>query len=160
MSRLVDRFGRTGFAAISSLIWALPMAAWAGSSDLSPVDRTATPTIALTIGVVMLVVWLALVASLGRVQVSARPRRFEIGQMSPSEKRWTLGCAAFATGLIAWLNAAATVDWGPLGSAIGAGEVGPILLAIGLALFALAMIAGVVLTWGKETEAFRRRVST
>jgi hypothetical protein len=160
MSRLVDRFGRTGFAAISSLIWALPMAAWAGSSDLSPVDRTATPTIALTIGVVMLVVWLGLVASLGRFQVSARPRRFDIGQMSPSEKRWTLGCAAFATGLIAWLNAAATVDWGPLGSAIGAGEVGPIVLAIGLALFALAMVAGIVLTWRQETEAFRRRLST
>jgi membrane protease YdiL (CAAX protease family) len=160
MSRLLDRFGRTGFAAISSLIWALPMAAWAGSSDLSPVDRTATPTIALTIGVVMLVVWLALVASLGRFQVSARPHRFDIGQMSPSEKRWTLGCAAFATGLIAWLNAAATVDWGPLGSAIGAGEVGPILLALGLALFALAMVAGIVLTWRKETEAFRRRFTT
>jgi hypothetical protein len=160
MSRLVDRFGRTGFAAISSLIWALPMAAWAGSADLSPVDRTATPTIALTIGVVMLVVWLALVASLGRFHVSARPRRFDIGQMSPSEKRWTLACAAFATGLIAWLNAAATVDWSPLGSAIGAGEVGPILFAIGLALFALAMVAGIVLTWRKETEAFRRRLST
>jgi hypothetical protein len=108
----------------------------------------------------MLVVWLALVASLGRFQVSARPRRFDIGQMSPSEKRWTLGCAAFATGLIAWLNAAATVDWGPLGSAIGAGKVGPILLAIGLAVFAVAMIVGIVLTWRKETEAFRRRLST
>jgi membrane protease YdiL (CAAX protease family) len=159
INRLVDRFGRSGFAAISSVIWALPMAAWAGSADLSPVDRTATPTIAFSIGVVMLVVWLVLVASLGRVHVSPRQRRFDIGQMSPLEKRWTLVCVAFATGLIAWLNGAATVDWGPLGSAIGAGKVGPILLAIGLALFALAMVAGIWSSWRKESEAFRRRLA-
>lgn len=159
INRLVDRFGKTGFAALSSIIWALPMAAWAGSADLSPVDRTATPTIALTIGVVMLVVWLVLIASLGRIRVTPRQRRFDIGQMSPSEKRWTLGCAAFATGLIAWLNAAATVDWGPLGSAIKAGEAGPIVFAGVLALFAIAMIAGVAFTWSKESQAFRRRVS-
>jgi uncharacterized membrane protein len=157
MNKLVDRFGRTGFAALSSVIWALPMAAWAGSADLSPVDRTATPTIAFTIGVVMLVVWVGLVASLRRFPVSTRQRRFDIGQMSQSEKRWTLACAAFATGLIAWLNAAATVDWGPLGAAIGAGKVGPTVFALALALFAIAMIAGIAFTWSKESEAFRRR---
>ena len=108
MSRLVERFGRTGFAAISSVIWALPMAAWAGSSDLSPVDKTATPTIAFTIGAVMFVVWLILIARLGRIPVSRRQRRFDIGQMSAPEKRWTLACIAFATGLVAWLNAAAS----------------------------------------------------
>ena len=159
INRLVDRFGKTGFAALSSVIWALPMAAWAGSADLSPVDRTATPTIALAIGVVMLVVWLVLIASLRRVPVTPRQRRFDIGQMSPSEKRWTLGCAAFATGLIAWLNAAATVDWGPLGSAIGAGEIGPIVFAAVLALFAIAMVAGIAFTWRKESAAFQRRLS-
>jgi hypothetical protein len=159
INRLVDRFGKTGFAALSSVIWALPMAAWAGSADLSPVDRTATPTIALTIGVVMLVVWLVLIASLRRVPVTPRQRRFDIGQMSTSEKRWTLGCAAFATGLIAWLNAAATVDWGPLGSAIGAGEIGPIVFAAVLALFAIAMVAGIAFTWRKESAAFQRRLS-
>jgi hypothetical protein len=51
MKNLVDRFGRTGFAAITSVIWLLPMAAWAGSADLSPIDKTAAPAIALTIGV-------------------------------------------------------------------------------------------------------------
>jgi hypothetical protein len=158
MSGLVDRFGRTGFAAISSVIWALPMAAWAGSSDLSPVDRTATPAIAFAIGAVMFVVWLVLIASLGRIRVAPRQRRFDIGQMSPSEKRWTLGCIAFATGLIAWLNAAATVDWAPLGSAIGAGKVGPILLAVVLAIWAAAMVAGIWLTWRKETTAYLRRI--
>ncbi len=159
INRLVDRFGRTGFAALSSVIWALPMAAWAGSADLSPIDHTATPTIAFVIGLVMLVVWLVLVASLGRIHVTPRQRRFDIGQMSTSEKRWTLACAAFATGLIAWLNAAATVDWGPLGSAIGAGQVGPIVLAVVLALFAIGMVAGIALTWGKESQAFRRRLA-
>lgn len=160
MNRLVDRFGRTGFAAISAVIWALPMAAWAGAADLSPVDRTATPTIAFGIGVVMFVVWIALVASLGRFPVSPRQRRFDIGQMSPREKRWTLACVAFACGLIAWVNGAATVDWGPLGSAIAAGKVGPIILAVGLAIFLLAMVAGVLFSWRKESEAFRRRAST
>jgi uncharacterized membrane protein len=159
MNKLVDRFGRTGVAAITSIIWLLPFAAWAGSADLSPIDRTATPTIAFTIGVVMLVLWLVLVVTLGRFQVTARQRRFDIAQMSPSEKRWTLGLFAFALGLVAWLNAAATVDWGILGSAIGAGEVGPILLAIALAIFAILMVAGIVFTWRMETEAFRRRAS-
>ncbi len=159
MNKIVDRYGRTGVAAITSIVWLLPFAAWAGAADLSPIDRTATPTIAFTIGVVMLGLWLVLVASLGRFQVTPRQRRFDIGQMSPSEKRWTLGVFAFALGLVAWLNAAATVDWGILTSAIGAGEIGPILLAIALAIFVIAMVAGIVWTWRKETVAFRRRTS-
>jgi len=160
MKRLVDRFGRTGFAALSSVIWLLPMAAWAGSADLSPIDKTATPGIALAIGVVMLAVWLVLVASLRRFPVSPRQRRFDLAQMSPSEKRWTLASIAFALGLIAWLNGAATVDWGPLGSAIGAGKIGPILLGLGLAIFVIVMAAGIWFSWRKETAAYRRRAST
>jgi len=159
MKNLVDRFGRTGFAAITSVIWLVPMAAWAGSADLSPIDKTATPAIALTIGVLMLAVWLVLIASLRRFPVSKRQRRFDLAQMSPSEKRWTLACIAFALGLIAWLNGAATVDWGPLGSAIGAGKVGPILLAVALAIFAIGMVAGVWFSWRQETDAYRRRSS-
>jgi len=157
---LVERYGRTGFAAISSVIWLVPMAAWAGSFDLSPVDQTATPWIAFSIGVVMLVVWLVLVASLGRFPVSPRQRRFDLAQMSSSEKRWTLACIAFALGLIAWLNGAATVDWAPLGSAIGAGKIGPILFAVGLAIFLVAMVAGVWFSWRKETAAYQRRPGT
>src|SRR5207247_10277593 len=107
---LVDRFGRTGFAALSSLIWALPMAAWAGSSDLSPIDKTAYPWVALAIGVVMLVVWLVLLTRLSRVRVAPRQRRLDLGQMSREEKRWNIAGFAFVCGLIAWLNAAATVD--------------------------------------------------
>src|SRR5712691_1084985 len=123
MNALVNRFGRTGFAALSSLIWALPMAAWAGSADLSPIDKTVYPWIALSLGLVMLVVWIFLLTRLGRVRVTPRQRRFDLRQMSRAEKRWTLALIAFATGLIAWLNGAATVDWAPLTSAISAGKV-------------------------------------
>src|SRR5260370_14406707 len=98
MTRLVDRFGRTGFAALTSLIWALPMAAWAGSADLTPIDQTAFPWIALTIGLVMLVVWIVLLTLLRWIPVTTRQRRFDIPQTSRSEKRWTLATIAFRTG--------------------------------------------------------------
>ncbi|MFI5283471.1 MAG: hypothetical protein ACHQ0J_10140 [Candidatus Dormibacterales bacterium] len=159
MSRLADRFGRTGAAALTSLIWAVPMAAWAGSADLSPIDKTAYPWIALTIGLLMLVVWLFLLTRLSRAAVTPRQRRLDLGQMSTSEKRWTLALAACVTGLIAWLNAAATVDWGPLGSAISSGKIGPLLLAAGLAIFLAAMIVGIWLSWRRSSDAFRRRAA-
>jgi hypothetical protein len=158
MSALVDRFGRTGFAALSSLIWALPMAAWAGSADLSPIDKTAYPWIALGLGLVMLAVWLVLLTRLGTIPVSPRQRRFDIGQMSRPERIWILAAAAFATGLIAWLNAAATVDWGPLGTAVGAGKAGPTVFAVVLAIFLAAMVAGVVFSWRKAGAAYRARI--
>jgi len=159
MKGLVDRFGRTGFAALTSLIWALPMAAWAGSSDLSPIDKTAYPWIALTIGLVMLAVWIVLLTRLGTVPVKPRQRRFDLHQMSRGEKRWTLALIAFATGLIAWLNGAATVDWGPLASAIAAGKIGPSVLALTLAIFLLAMIAGIGISWRRSSAAFQERLS-
>ncbi len=158
MNGLVDRFGRTGFAALSSLIWALPMAAWAGSADLSPIDKTAYPWIALGIGLVMLVVWIVLLTRLGHIPVSQRQRRFDIGQMSRSERIWILAAAAFATGLIAWLNAAATVDWGPLGSAVGAGKTGPTVFAVALAAFLVAMVAGIWFSWRKAGMAYSTRI--
>jgi len=160
MTKLVDRFGRTGFAALSSLIWALPMAAWAGSADLSPVDKTAYPWVALAIGLVMLVVWLVLLSRLGRVKVVPRQRRFELNQMSRSEKRWILALAAFATGLIAWLNGAATVDWAPLVSAVTAGKIGPALLAAVLAAFLIAMLTGIAISWRRATAAYRERAAS
>jgi MFS family permease len=157
MNRFVDRFGRTGAAAITSLIWALPMAAWAGSSDLSPIDQTAYPWVALTIGIVMLAVWLFLLTRLGRIPVAPRQRRLDLAQMSRSEKRWTLALVAFGAGLIAWLNGAATVDWTPLGAAVGSGKVGPILFATGLAAFLVAMLAGIGFSWHRSREAFLER---
>jgi NADH:ubiquinone oxidoreductase subunit 3 (subunit A) len=160
MNRLVDRFGRTGFAALASLIWALPLAAWAGSADLSPIDQTAYPWVALTIGVVMLAVWLVLLTRLRTITVTTRQRRFDLGQMSIPEKRWTLATIAFATGLIAWLNAAATVDWAPLTSAIANGKAGPTLLAAGIAIFLIAMLAGVVYTWTRASAAYKKRLAS
>ncbi|HKW59606.1 MAG TPA: hypothetical protein VJR46_07610 [Candidatus Dormibacteraeota bacterium] len=160
MKRLVDRFGRTGFAAITSLMWALPMAAWAGSADLSPVDKTAYPWIALSVGVVMLIVWLALLFRLRNVPVTSRPRRFEVAQMSGAEKRWTLACFAFACGVVAWLNGAATVDWSPLVQAVGSGKAGPTVLAVALLAFPVVMLGGAWASWRKATAAYRARVLT
>jgi hypothetical protein len=158
MNRWVDRYGRTGFAAITSLIWALPMAAWAGSADLSPIDKTAYPWIALGIGLVMLVVWFVLLSRLGRIPVSPRQRRFDLTQMSRSEKVWILALVAFVAGLIAWLNGAATVDWAPLGTAVQSGRPGPLAFAAGLALYLVVMVAGILLSWRKADTAFRVRL--
>jgi len=158
VNSLVERYGRTGFAALSSVIWFFPMAAWAGSFDLSPMDKTIFPWIALAIGIVMLVVWIVLLTRLARVPVSVRQRRFDLSQMSRAEKRWTLVCAAFITGLIAWLNAAATVDWGPLGAAIGAGKGGPIALAFGLAAYVVVMVIGIVVSARRANRAYEARV--
>jgi hypothetical protein len=157
MSRYVDRFGKTGFAAVTSLIWALPMAAWAGSADLSPIDKTAYPWIALGVGIVMLAVWLFLLTRLGRIPVTPRQRRLDIAQMSTSEKRWTLALVAFGAGLIAWLNAAATVDWAPLGTAVSSAKLGPILFAAALAAFLLVMVVGIGVSWRKSRRAYLAR---
>ena len=157
MTRLVDRLGRTGFAAATSLMWALPMAAWAGSADLSPIDRTAYPWVALAVGVVMLVLWIAMLTRLRAIPVAPRQRRLDIAQMSAAEKRWTLALVAFATGLIAWLNAAATVDPAPLVAAVGEARPGPSLLAAGLLGFLVAMVAGVAVSWVRSGRAFRKR---
>ena len=160
VNRLVERYGRTGFAAISSVIWFFPMAAWAGSFDLSPMDKTAYPWIALAIGAVMFVVWLVILSRLRAVPMSSRQRRFDLGQMTASERRWSLGCVAFVIGLIAWLNAAATVDWGPLGTAIGAGEIGPLLFAGALGVYLLVMIAGIAWTARGANRAYAQRLSS
>jgi|SRR5437588_8514996 len=160
VSRLVERYGRTGFAAISSVIWFFPMAAWAGSFDLSPMDKTIYPWIALAIGVVMLVVWFVIVARVRTLPMSDRQRRFDIAQMTASERRWTLGCAAFVLGLIAWLNGAATVDWGPLGSALARREAGPSVFAAALALFVVIMLAGIVWTARGASHAYALRLSS
>jgi hypothetical protein len=158
MNRLVDRFGRTGVALLASLIWALPMAAWAGSADLSPIDQTAYPKVALAIGLVMLVVWIALVARIRNITPSKqRVHRFDLSQMTAAEKRWTLATAAFGTGLIAWLNGAATVDWAPLSEAVKQGKSGPTILAAAITLFLAAMVAGTAFSWRRASRAYEAR---
>lgn len=157
MSKLVDRYGRTGFAALTSLMWAVPMAAWAGSADLSPIDKTAYPWIALSIGIVMLIAWLVLLTRIARVPVTPRRRRLELARMSTAEKRWALACFAFACGAVAWLNAAATVDWAPLTTAVAEGKTVPAILLAGLALVLLLMLGGAVFSWRRWSEAFACR---
>lgn len=164
MNRLADRFGRTGAAAIASVIWALPMAAWAGSFDLSPMDKTAYPWIALCVGIVMLAVWLILVARLARTRPASdsathRPHRLDFARMSKSERRWALALVAFGLGALAWLNAAATVDWTPLATAIKAGHPRPILFGLVLACFLVAMLAGAWFSWRRESAAFAERAA-
>jgi Na+/melibiose symporter-like transporter len=159
MKLLVDRFGRTGAAALTSLMWALPMAAWAGSADLSPIDKTAYPWIALAIGVVMLVAWLVVVVRIARTEPEApgRRRRLDLAQMSSTERRWALATFAFACGAVAWLNAAATVDWSPLLTATAQGKPGPSVFAAALALFLLVMLAGVAISWRRWSRGFAHR---
>ncbi len=159
IERLVERYGRVGFALLASLIWAVPMASWAGSFDLSPMDKTAYPWIALGIGVLMLAVWIWLLTQLSRFPVSPRPHRFDLALMTRSEKRWALALAVFATGLVAWLNAAATVDWAPLVTAVRSGRAGPIVFAAALALFLIVMVAGIYVSWQRSSAAFAGRAA-
>ena len=86
--------------------------------------------------------------------------RVQVAQMTASERRWTLGCAAFVLGLIAWLNGAATVDWGPLGSALARREAGPSVFAAALALFVVIMLAGIVWTARGANHAYALRLSS
>jgi len=157
MKALVDRFGRTGTAALASLMWALPMAAWAGSADLSPIDKTAYPWVALTIGLAMLIVWLFLLTRIARTDVPPRRRRLELGQMSKAERRWAVACFACVCGAIAWLNAAATVDWQPLVAGVRSGKGSAAALTAGLAIFLVLMLSGAAFSWRRWSEAFARR---
>ena len=158
MSRIVDRLGRTGFAALTSLIWALPMAAWAGSADLSPIDKTAYPWIALSIGLVMLVAWLILLTRLRKIEVTTRPRRLDFAQMSRDEKRWGLVFFVFVCGVVAWLNAAATVDWSPLARSLAGGNASALMITATLGVVLAALVAGAILSWRRYSAAYRRRV--
>lgn len=160
MSRLVERFGHMGFAALTSLGWALPMAAWAGSADLSPIDRTAFPGIALALGVVMLAGWVGLMWWIRRIPGGTRPHRLDVARMSAAEKRWLLAFAGCAIVVIGWLNAAATVDWSPLVSGVAAGRMAAVAFALGLGAVLLASVAGAVLTWRRAAQAFASRVAS
>jgi len=158
VERLVERWGRTGFALASSLVWALPMAAWAGSVDLSPGPG---PWIAFGAGLVLLAAWLVCLLSwLGRIPVSPRPRRFDLGAMSGPERLWNALLAGFGIVLIGWLNGAATVDWGILIASLRAGRAGSVWLAIGLATLLAIAALGTALSWRRATDAFRARAAS
>jgi hypothetical protein len=156
MKELVRRWGRTRFAAVTSLVWALPMAAWAGSVDLYPGPA---PWAAFGLGVVLLAAWLVLVARLRTIEVEARPRRLDFTAMSAAEKRWNAVFAVCTIGVIGWLNGAATVDWGILAPKLAAGRPGPIALLVGLLAFLALALAGAVVSGRRSAAAFRARAS-
>ncbi|TMF85007.1 MAG: hypothetical protein E6I08_14720 [Chloroflexi bacterium] len=151
MSGLVQRWGRTGFALAASVIWLLPMAAWAGSVDLYPGPR---PWIAFGIGVVLLLVWAGLLVWARRVPVPERPHRFDLAAMSSAERRWWLAFMACGLVVVGWLNGAATVDWSLLHwSGAAAAFVAALLLVLAAAL------AGAVYSWRRASAAAKRRVN-
>ena len=150
MTALVQRWGRTGFALAASVIWLLPMAAWAGSVDIVGGPG---PWIAFAIGLVMLAAWVGLVAWSRRVPVIERPRRFDVAAMSGGERRWLLGCVACGLVAIGWLNGAATVDWGLL-----RGGPATVVFVLVLALVLLAALAGAVYCWRRASAAARGRL--
>jgi hypothetical protein len=156
MFRLRERWGQFGFGLASSLIWALPMAAWAGSVDLVPGPG---PWVAFWIGVALFVVWIVVLVRLGKVPVSLRHRRYDVRAMSRSERRWNVALAVFLIGLIAWLNGAATVDWGILTPSLEAGRLGSVALTAGLATFLVVMVAGIAFSWRRADSAYRRRTA-
>jgi hypothetical protein len=156
VSRLVDRWGRTGFAAATSLVWLLPMAAWAGSVDLGPNPGTG-PWVAFALGLVLLAAWLVLLTRLGHVPVADRPRRWDIQRMSSAERAWNLGLAVCVIAIIGWLNAAATVDWNLLTPGLRAGRGGAVALAGALAVFVLAALGCAIYSWRCAGSAFRAR---
>ena len=156
MERLVQKLGRTGFALAASLIWALPMSAWAGSVDLYP---GVGPWIAFGIGLVLLVCWLVLLRWVSSVPVEPRPRRLDVRAMSRSERRWNLVSAVCLIGVIGWLNGAATVDWSILGRALGSGQPGPYAFTVALGVVLVAFVAGAAVSWRRSAAAFRERAA-
>ena len=154
MAAMVLRFGRLESAAILSLIWALPMAAWAGSVDLAPGPL---PWVAFGIGAALLVVWIQLLRVIEDLPQEERSGRFRIRQMSAPERRWNAVVAASLILLIGWLNAAATVDWGILAPRVRSGEPGPVLLLAGLLLVVIASMAAAALGWTRATHCWRQR---
>jgi hypothetical protein len=156
MFRLRERWGPFGFALALSLIWALPMAAWAGSVDLSPGPG---PWVAFWIGVALLAVWIVILVRLGKTPVSIQHRRYDVRAMSRSERRWNAALAVFCIGLIAFLNGAATVDWGVLTPSLQAGRLGSVALSLGLGAFLVAMVFGIALSWRRSDAAYRNRRS-
>jgi hypothetical protein len=150
MTALVERWGRTGFALAASVIWLLPMAAWAGSVDLYPGPR---PWIAFGIGVVMLALWVALVVWSRGVPVQPRAHRFDVAAMKGDERRWLLACAACGLVIVGWLNGAATVDWSLL-----RGSASTTVFVAALLAVLLAAVAGAVFSWRRASAAFRGRL--
>lgn len=153
---LVARFGPTPVAAMASLIFLLPLAAWAGAVDLVP-----SPAVWATgaIGVVLIVPWVLVArrAYSAQAALPAGRHRFEWRQMGRSERRWAAGFAAAAIGVVGWLNAAATVDLNALGPGLEAGRAGTFVLVAAALLLLSGLVVLAIWCWRGNGRAFRLR---
>lgn len=158
IERLVGRYGATPVVATASLAFLLPLSAWAGTVDLVP---SAGTWIAGGLGLVLVVPWLLFARRVYAIQAMGppRPRRFEWDQMARSERLWLLGCFAAATGVIGWLNAAATVDLGALLPGLRSGKPPIVALVVGAAILLVLFGAATAYCWGRAGGAYRRRLS-
>jgi len=151
--RFVEKHGWTAFAALTSLVWALPLAAWAGAVDFAPDAFFAAFFAACLFPAWVYVAWRA-----RRWRVPGR-YRWEPAQMSRPELVWGILAALAATGVIGWLNAALTVDWGSLGPGLSAGRPG-IWVFVVAALAVLAGCAAATVVCSRRAAAAYRLRST
>ncbi len=153
-SDFVERHGWLAFAGLTALIWALPLMAWAGGVDFNPQAWWA-----LYAAGPLFVIWLVLVTRARRWQPAASERRLDLSAMTRAERFWRLGLFLCLTGLLGWLSAVLTVDWGLLGPGLATGAAGAYLLA-GLAVgLPLALLALAAVCWRGGERAFKQRIS-
>ncbi|HEX6512539.1 MAG TPA: hypothetical protein VF157_09595, partial [Chloroflexota bacterium] len=98
-------------------------------------------------------VWVALLVWARRVPVPPRPHRFDVGQMSGTERRWLLACVACGLVVIGWLNGAATVDWSLL-----RWSAGSVVFVAALLIVLAAALAGTLFSWRRASAAARGRL--
>ncbi|TMD09539.1 MAG: hypothetical protein E6J02_02915 [Chloroflexi bacterium] len=156
LSALVERHGATTVAAVASLLFLLPLAAWAGAVDLYP-----SPAVWATgaVGLVLIVPWILISRRAFSLQAHLRSRvhRFEWRQMSGSEKSWAARFLLGAVAILGWVNGAATVDLGALGPGLAAGRASVYAFVAGALLLLAALIVFTAWCWRRNGTAFRLR---
>ena len=157
--RLVARFGSTGFAALASALWGVPLCFFAGG-----VEFDARAFWGLYLGIALFPVWVVLAIRARRIERTliaaegaARRRRFDLHQMSSSEWRWAVGFGVAMLAIIGWLNAAATVDLGGLAPGLAAGNARVLGFVEAAVLFLVVAIVAAVYCWARNARAYLRR---
>jgi hypothetical protein len=153
LDKLVKRYGTTPVVAATSLLFALPLAAWAGAVDLYP-----SPVVWATgaAGLVLIAPWVLIARHAFALQARrpVRAHRFEWSQMSRVEKAWAALSAAGAVGIVGWLNAAATVDLPALRPGLASGQTS-IYGLVGAALAVLVFLAALTAYgWRRNRMAY------
>ncbi len=153
---VVERYGATAVAAVASLLFLLPLAAWAGAVDLYP-----NPAVWATgaVGLVLIVPWFLITRRAFGLQahLPARVHRFEWRQMSRSEKAWAARFLLGAVAILGWVNGAATVDLAALGPGLAAGRASVYAFVAGALLLLAALVVFTAWCWRRNRTAFLRR---